>query len=109
MQFSFVEGSNPTLNIYINLSLQAFCLFFSTSLLYSIFLVIIVIVINMLVELKVIAKLCEIVGDAEERLNEREPIVEKKGKSGVQRTVRPCDESLELLKSIYKYHSNILS
>lgn len=118
MQFSFV--ANSTINTYMNICFQATCLFYSSSLFYHIFLIITVIIINVLTELKVIANLCRLVGDAEKGLTKQEQnegslrtnILEgitKELDNECKESKITCVATSKLLRTLLKYHSNIIS
>lgn len=127
MEISFVESANSSLNFYINFSSQALGLFHWSLSFYIIFLMFFVMVINVLNELKVIANLCRMIGDAEDRPTSK-PYDNVQNKGTLSKEVlsvileeldvqyqiseksdRNCDETSKLLRAILKYHSSVLS
>lgn len=118
-------SNNSTLNYYVNFGLQAANLYTWTFLFFIQCLIFFVIVINILFELKLIARLCEKVGDAEEKLLEKKSSENEfiDSESSVSMTLMSQildelnderakienDETSILLKTIVKYHTRVLS
>lgn len=120
VEMNVFDASKTSLNFLVNFSLQAIGFFNWTFIFYNIFLIFLVMVMNIRNELKIIESLCRMVGDAEENsTNEYQGTLSRKVLSVIfedlkseTTSVKPetrCDEISRTLRTILKYHSNIIS
>lgn len=126
MKINFIGDLNSTLNLNVNFFSQALGLFHWSFTFYTIIFIFFVILINLVCEVKIIADLCRMVGDS---VGKSEAI---KNKKGIQLSVAVlskivadsnslplrykekklktnCDKISKLLKTILKYHSNVVT